>query len=85
MYGHLSCSILRTLQDYAEEQMSRTDSESYKEKDEWIRFWEEWGIQLLLYACSCGSHSTVKLLIEMGCQTDTRYEFKPMSSLIVKV
>jgi hypothetical protein len=55
-----------------EKQKSKTGSESCKEKDEWITFWGEWGTKLLLYACSYGSHSSVKLLIEMGCQPDVR-------------
>ena len=65
-----------------EKQKSKTGSESCKEKDEWMTFWGEWGTKLLLYACLHGSYSSVKLLVEMGCQPDARYNTKILTIIL---
>ena len=57
-------SILETLPEYIKERDSHTGAEQQKEKDDWEKFWGEWGPKLFLHACSRGTVNSVKVLLE---------------------
>ena len=60
-------SILKTLNDRITERESNPSAEQNMEKNAWESFWMLLGPELLLYASSCGSVDSVKLLVNMKC------------------
>ena len=59
-----SLSILEALHDRAVERELRQNATQNKEKTEWEYFWKIQGQQLMLYASSCGSLDSVKVLVK---------------------
>ena len=60
-------SILKTLDERIIERDSNPSAEQNMEKNAWERFWMLFGPELLIYACSCGSVDSVKILVKMKC------------------
>ena len=78
-------SILKTLSERIIERESNPSAEQNIEKNAWESFWMLLGPELLIYACSCGSVDSVKLLVKMKClQHYDRYTILSLSASLPK-
>jgi hypothetical protein len=74
-------SILKALNERIIERESNPSAEQNMEKNAWESFWMLVGPELLIYACSCGSVDSVKVLVNMKCLQ--HYERYTVDSIII--